>query len=373
MARLVVNPDSADAWAVELRPDKSSLGRSENNDIQIEHSSVSSSHCEIEVSGGGARIRDLGSTSGTFVEGQLIEDASLQPGQVFCMGDVRLRFEAESASGPMAMPAARSHASRSPAGAKPVSAARPPLRFAACACGAFVYPLAKDGWLLLVTGAILLSIIEAGKYFARFAAAKGIGLGSAISLAFLLLLTVFGVGYLVSYLRRVITSTAMGDQAAPDWPELTNFLTDILSPLFQLAVTVAASLAPAIIVGMFVPGNARAGQVAVSIACGLGGLYFPMAFLAVVMFDSLAALNPLLVVPSITRVPGCYLFTVVLLAAVLAAKWCGDYFLPKLIPIPIVPFVFSTLVGLYLLMVNARVLGLLYLANKDRLAWFGHR
>jgi hypothetical protein len=373
MARLVVNPDSAGAWEIELRPGTNSLGRSEENDFQVEHSSVSSSHCEIEVFGRGARIRDLGSTSGTFVEGQLIEDARLQPGQVFCLGDVRLRFEAEWPAESAPPSAARSRNSRVPASTDPGPSVRRPLPFAARACGAFVYPLAKDGSLLLITGAILLSIIEAGKYFARFAAAKGIGLGTVISLAFLLVLTVFGVGYLVSYLRRVITSTAMGDRAAPDWPELTDFITDILSPLFQLAVTVVASLAPAIIVGMFVPSDATAGQVAVSIACGVGGLYFPMAFLAVVMFDSLAALNPLLVIPSISRVPGSYLFTVVLLAAVLAAKWCGDYFLPKLIPIPIVPFVLSTLVGLYLLMVNARVLGLLYLVNKDRLAWFGHR
>jgi len=245
--------------------------------------------------------------------------------------------------------------------------------FAACAFGAFLYPLAKDGVVLLVTGTVFFCIIEAGTWFARYAAAKGLGLGTAISLAFLLLITAFGVGYLANYLRRVVTSTAMGEQAPPDWPELTDFSGDILSPLFQLAVTVLACLGPAIIVGMFVEGNETWGQAAVLAASGLGAIYFPMAFLAVAMFDSLAALNPLLIAPSIAKVPGQYLLTVALLGIVLAVQWSGDYFLREIIPIPIVPSVISTLIGLYLLMVEARVLGLLYLLNQERLAWFGRR
>jgi hypothetical protein len=370
MARLVVNPDSAEAWEIELRPGVHSLGRSEENDFPIEHSSLSSSHCQIEVSGSTAILKDLGSTNGTFVEGQLVEEARLRPGQVFCLGDVRLRFEAEPAD-PVPSPPSRVRVAPPPGSGWPQVQPKP--GFAARVFSAFLYPLAKDGALLLVTGTIFLSIIEAGKFFARFAATRGIGLGSLISLAFLLLLTAFGLGYLTSYLRRVITGTAMGEQAAPDWPDLSDFTTDILSPLFQLFATVLACLAPAIIVGMFAQSPGRWGQAAVWGACGLGGIYFPMAFLAVAMFDSVAALNPLLVVPSIAKIPGSYLLTVALLGAVLAVKVSGDYFLPKAIPLPIVPSVISTLLGLYLLIVEARILGLLYLVNKERLAWFGHR
>ncbi len=373
MARLVVNPDSADAWAIELRPGRNSIGRSEENDFQIEHSSVSSLHCQIEVSGSTAIVRDLGSTNGTFVEGQLIEEARLRSGQVFSLGDVRVRFEAEPAAEPAPSPASQLGAARRPGGGWSTRPVQKAPRFAARACGAFLYPLAKDGAVLLVTGTIFFSIIEAGKYFARYAAVKGMGLGSLISLAFLLLLTVIGIGYLTNYLRRVVTGTAMGEQAAPDWPDLTDFTADILSPLFQLGVTMLASLVPAILVGAFVQGNEKWGEVAVWAACGLGGIYFPMAFLAVAMFDSVAAVNPLLVVPSITKIPGPYLLTVALLAGVLAAKWSGDYFLPRVIPLPIVPSIISTLSGLYLLMVEARVLGLLYLVNKERLGWFGQR
>ena len=75
--------------------------------------------------------------------------------------------------------------------------------------------------------------------------------------------------------------------------------------------------------------------------------------------------------PSIAKIPDAYLLTVMLLGAVMAVKWSGDYFLPKLLPVPIVPSILSSFVGLYLLTVEARLLGVLYLANKGRLGWFG--
>ncbi len=371
MARLVVNPDSAEAWEIELRPGTNLLGRSEDNDVRLEHSSVSSSHCQLVVSGGSATLKDLGSTSGTFIEGQLVEEARLQSGQVFCVGEVRLRFEGQSAEEPPAPPARRRDA-RAPGIAQPRPQVRQEPRFAALVGGAFLYPLAKDGAALLLTGTFFLSLVNAGKYFARFGATRGIGLGTIISMGFLLLITGFGVGYLTTFLRRVVTSTAMGEKRAPDWPDVSDLAGDVFIPLLQLVATVLACLAPAIIVGMFAEGNEAWGQAAVLVASGWGVIYFPMAFLAVAMFDSLAALNPLLVLPSIAKVPASYLWAVALLGAVVAAKWAGDSLLPKAIPIPIVPSVLSTLVGLYLLMVEARVLGLLYLVNKDRFGWFGH-
>lgn len=373
MARLVVNPDSAEAWEIELRPGTFSLGRSEENDFQIEHDSVSSSHCQIEVAGSGARLRDLGSICGTFVDGQLVEQARLRSGQEFRLGEVRLRFESGPAEEPAASPESPPLQRPQPGTVRPDPRTQRPRRFGAQLRGAFVYPLAGDGAVLLSGGTVFLSVIEALKFFARYAAVKGAGLGSAISLTFLLLLTLFATAYLNSYLQRVVVGTAMGEQSPPDWPELVDFTNDLLSPLFQLMVVTLASLVPAIIVGILAEGTERWVNPAVWITCGLGVVYFPMAYLAVSMFDSVAAVNPLLVVPSILRIPGSYLIVVLLLVAALAAKWPGAYCLARAIPVPILPSVISTVVGLYLLMVEARILGLFYLANKDRLGWFESR
>jgi hypothetical protein len=71
MPRLVVNPDSPEAWFIELQPGTISLGRSQQNDVPIEHPSVSSAHCQITVSKGSAWLKDLGSTAGTFVNDEL--------------------------------------------------------------------------------------------------------------------------------------------------------------------------------------------------------------------------------------------------------------------------------------------------------------
>jgi hypothetical protein len=76
---------------------------------------------------------------------------------------------------------------------------------------------------------------------------------------------------------------------------------------------------------------------------GAGGIFFlPMAFLAGVIFDSFAALNPLLIVQSICRT-----------------------FLPRL---PIWPFLRLT-VRMYLLLVLANSVGRFYWRNRERLDW----
>ena len=43
--------------------------------------------------------------------------------------------------------------------------------------------------------------------------------------------------------------------------------------------------------------------------------------------------------------------------------------LEKLLPIPLLPTVITSLIGLYLLVVEMRILGLLYRSNKDSLGW----
>src|ERR1039458_4232627 len=97
MPRLVVNPDSPEAWPIELQPGAISLGRSELNDFPIEHPSVSSSHSRITISADGVWVKDVGSAAGTFVNDELVEEARLQPGQTVRLGEVAMRFESEAA------------------------------------------------------------------------------------------------------------------------------------------------------------------------------------------------------------------------------------------------------------------------------------
>ena len=68
--RLLVNPGTPQAWEIVLKPGVNRIGRGEHNDFKVAHGSVSTSHCEINVSSAGVLIKDLGSTNGTQLEAQ---------------------------------------------------------------------------------------------------------------------------------------------------------------------------------------------------------------------------------------------------------------------------------------------------------------
>src|SRR5258708_15257802 len=95
MSRLLVNPDAPEAWAIELQPGTLSLGRSAENDFPIEHPSVSTSHCQVTVSDSGTWLKDLGSTTGTFVDDELVEETKLKTGQIIRIGEIVMRFESD--------------------------------------------------------------------------------------------------------------------------------------------------------------------------------------------------------------------------------------------------------------------------------------
>jgi hypothetical protein len=72
----------------------SRIGRSEESEIVLLDPSVSRAHAVVEVDGGQAILRDLGSTNGTFVNGRRVEAESLHDGDELRFGNTRLRVEA---------------------------------------------------------------------------------------------------------------------------------------------------------------------------------------------------------------------------------------------------------------------------------------
>jgi pSer/pThr/pTyr-binding forkhead associated (FHA) protein len=93
MARLVVLSEGFTGLSHELKADKISVGRIEDNAFQIAEASVSSHHCEIIKQGEDFLIRDLGSTNGTFIDGEKISEAILKPGHLLRLGQVEVRLE----------------------------------------------------------------------------------------------------------------------------------------------------------------------------------------------------------------------------------------------------------------------------------------
>ena len=240
--------------------------------------------------------------------------------------------------------------------------------------GAFLYPLRGDGAILMIAGTILYLLIELAGFFARFAGLFGWGA--------MLILLLFGTGYFLTYMRRILTSSAMGEDAMPDWPEFSDF-GELVGIFFQFLGVVLISFSPAAILAWRAIGydETWAGAAMIPALC-FGCVYLPMAFLAFSMLDSVTAANPLVVLPAIARVIKEYAIAVVLFSAVLGLRWACNALLDVLSPAQLTTHSFANLflifgaraisnfIGLYLFTVNMRVLGLLYLTKREKLGWF---
>jgi hypothetical protein len=249
------------------------------------------------------------------------------------------------------------------------------LPFAKQILGAFKYPFKGEGVLVLCAGTMLFLLVYGARWLAGHAPLYGF-------IAFILL-TIFGVGYLAAFLRRVITSTAAGEEEVPEWPEIEDYGSDVFAPFMQFIGTVVFCFAPMIGLTIYA---ATAGTDSDSSWLGwtttasmiVGCVYFPMAFTAVAMCDSIVAVNPLVIIPSIIKVLRQYLLTVAVLAAILLGRWLFQHLLDAILPsqlglrvlMSLLATVITSLVGLYLFVVDARILGLLYRNNKDELGWF---
>lgn len=62
------------------------VGRDEDCDLRIPAATVSREHCEIAVEPDGLRIKDLASSNGTFVNGEQVDEAQLQAGDIISIG-----------------------------------------------------------------------------------------------------------------------------------------------------------------------------------------------------------------------------------------------------------------------------------------------
>jgi|ERR1044071_985497 pSer/pThr/pTyr-binding forkhead associated (FHA) protein len=97
MARLIVKSDGSRDQVIELHLGLNRLGRSPENDFQIEHASISALHCELVLGANGVIVRDCDSTNGTFINGELVKEAQLETGQSLNLGDVELFVESTDA------------------------------------------------------------------------------------------------------------------------------------------------------------------------------------------------------------------------------------------------------------------------------------
>jgi hypothetical protein len=454
MARLIVAPGTSQARQIILKAGVNSVGRAPVNDVTIEDGSVSSSHCQLIVSDGAVRIRDVGSTNGTRVNGASVTETDLQPGHSIQLGSVQLMFEADDCPVSQELPGTpesppqpsieltpprqvarlrvahdspRTTAPGATTEAEPASAPgldepSPPApvhlqckyhprtpahwfcngcqkafcdlcvtmrasgsdkycRTCSKACTplqiaievpkqrtffselprAVVYPFRGTGLLMLIGATIVFSALDF---------MSGGLAGIAIKAA--------ALGYVFAYVQNIIHSTASGDDRLPELPAMDG----LFSNFFRLVGTILISFGPALVVAyLAISQEQSAIGIALIPAIIFGCLYFPMAFLAVAIKDNVMAANPLVVVPSIVRVPLEYLVAAVLVAGVFGVRWLGDIVSGEMGDKALRTDSMSEMfllfglrmlwafLSVYLLTAAMRILGILYLTRRDRLGW----
>ncbi len=230
--------------------------------------------------------------------------------------------------------------------------------------GGFVYPFKGSGLLILIVSTIVLSLLNVFS-----------GVGGFLSIGAMII----ALGYLFCFMQNIIHATANQEEQMPDLPGFD----DVLGGAFRLAFTVAFCFAAPITMGILklfevadIPMNAIIATVV------LGCLYFPMAFLAVAMKDSVLAANPLVVFPAIFKAPLGYLVTALILEAGYGMQKLGDFLMvfvqqegysTRNMSTLFITFgirAFWSFASVYLLTVSMRILGLLYVTNKHKFGWF---
>lgn len=421
MVRLRMEGSPHGLQEILLKPGLNRLGRTEDNDFQISDDSVSSHHCQIDLKDDVITVRDLGSTNGTFLDGQPIQSAVLQPGQVLCLGTVNMICQGDPVRQPVRIsvetPLAVSE------GAKAVNLVETPAannvevcvqhpevaaKWACIRCGAmlcaacvkttrggmkffqncpkcggscvsvseyrrlaapaltnffalwreaFSYPLKKDGAILLVCGTIVFSFLDGGRWVLSHFKFAGV-----LGLAYWLCL-IMSVGYLFAFMQNIVQASSQGEEKMPDWPEISGFWDDLAIPFFRFGVIWFLCLGPGIAVMLFVSPLAGLPLLLLGLFC------LPMAILTVCLADGITGLNPIIIFSGIGKVPLPYL-TICGIFLVIIALMHGSRMLLELTGIPVLPTVISTFISLYGITVEMRLLGLLYFTNKSKLAWF---
>ena len=96
MAKLVVLSVGMTGRTQELKADKTTIGRVEDNTFQIAEPSVSSHHCEVLLRGKDVVVRDLNSTNGTYINGEKVTESVITPGQILRLGQIEMRLETDA-------------------------------------------------------------------------------------------------------------------------------------------------------------------------------------------------------------------------------------------------------------------------------------
>ncbi len=156
IASLLVRSGSLKGKRLTVRTPVVNIGRAEYNDLVIPEPSVSAAHAKLQRREGIWVLSDLGSTNGTYVDGERVtEETPLGPGAAIRFGEVTTLFEStDDTTGIQQRVGTRMVQGISPAAApSPAITPRRPLRAAA------PKPPGVPKWVIVTAVVVVLGII----------------------------------------------------------------------------------------------------------------------------------------------------------------------------------------------------------------------
>ena len=174
------------------------------------------------------------------------------------------------------------------------------------------------------------------------------------------------VAYSLYYFAECIRDSAAGARRAPDLrtspakPDRWDYISQLLVVVGSIAVCFSP-------VAVYYIVTERSDLIYwLILACG--GFFFPMVLLAVVLFDSFTALNPILIIGSISRTLPSYCGMVLFFYAGALLFMEIDSPVNRFWLLPMVPFLIKG-VQLYMIIVAVGLLGRFYHQNEKKLDW----
>ena len=93
IARLLVGRIDKQELRFPLFKDRLTIGRTQQNDIQLKAQYISRRHAVVQTEGEATRVIDWGSKNGVYVNSKRVKEHFLQHGDVLTIGNAKFRYE----------------------------------------------------------------------------------------------------------------------------------------------------------------------------------------------------------------------------------------------------------------------------------------
>lgn len=88
-----------DRRSFSLHKDQTVIGRREDCDLRIPLGEISRKHCRFILDDGTLKVEDLGSSNGTYHNGQRVQEATIQPGDTVQVGSIAFVIQIDGTPG----------------------------------------------------------------------------------------------------------------------------------------------------------------------------------------------------------------------------------------------------------------------------------